>query len=121
MPCLVLLGVLVVTAIVFVVSCVVMAKHGGTHRAWEILIGVRSPVGHDSELGVALSVLGYAFVPIAIGLVVTDAVTRSIRKRTLPTKDAEDRILDKFNEALAAAHKSELEAAKNVPAGGVGV
>jgi hypothetical protein len=120
-PRLALLAVLVVTAVVFVISCLVMAKHGGAHRAWEILTGVRSPVGQGSGLGIVLSVLGYAFVPIAIGLAATDALTRSIRKRTLPTKEAEDRILDKFDAALAIAHEGELEALKNAQAGSAGV
>lgn len=81
LPTLLLLAVVGVTAAVFIASWVVM--DGGFQRAWEILLGVRSPYGEASGLGVVLSALGYLLVPAVIGIAVADGVARFTEHRLL--------------------------------------
>lgn len=99
---LVLAAILLVTLILFLLGCLVMDHHGGAHRSWEVLIGVRTPVGQASGLAVALSILGFVVVPAAIGLLAADVATRFMRKRMIPTSEAEARILERFDAALVA-------------------
>jgi hypothetical protein len=105
-PRYVFVAVLLVTLVLLAITSYVTKDHGGAHRAWEVLIGVRTPVGPTIGLELPLSILGYAFVPAVIGLFVTDAVLRFTRKHTLPTADALDKIAEK-----AAASKKAAEAA----------
>ena len=65
-----------------------------------------TPVGQAVGIEVALSVLGYAFVPVVIGLFVTDAVLRFTRRHTIPTDDAVENIGDKATRSMKAAPKA---------------
>jgi hypothetical protein len=77
-------GILGITVVVFaVVACVV-----GFERAWEVLIGVKAPFGKDRGFEVALSLLGYVFVPTAIALAVTDSIVRFQRQRLISLSEA---------------------------------
>lgn len=104
--------VILVTALVFGITCLVTEHHGGAHRAWEVLIGVRTPVGQAIGLELALSVLGYAFVPVVVGLFATDAVLRFTRKHTVPTADVLANIGEGAKRSAKAAKESAEQAQK---------
>lgn len=102
--------VVLVTAVVFGIACLATEHHGGAHRAWEVLIGVRTPVGQAIGLELALSVLGYAFVPVVVGLFVTDAVLRFTRKHTVPTADVLEAIGEDARTSATAAKEAAAQA-----------
>jgi len=77
-------GILGVTIVVFAFVASVV----GFERAWEVLIAVKAPFGKDRGLEVALSLLGYVFVPTAIGLAVADWITRFQRRRLISMAEA---------------------------------
>jgi hypothetical protein len=98
-----------ITAVAFLVSCLVMV--GGFHRSWEILIGDRTPFGQDAALGVVLSALGYVFVPTAIGLAVADGITRFTRRRLLSKSEAKEAIADLLEQSRVPAAEPETPTA----------
>jgi hypothetical protein len=102
-----LLGVATVTGLVFLASCLVMQAHGGVQRAWDILVGVRSPFGQAAWLGVILSALGYAFVPTAIGVWAANAVTSFVKARLSTDEEAEERAMKRLQRADEAKKKSQ--------------
>lgn len=90
LPLYVFLLVAVLTGIVFGVSGLVM--DGGFERAWEILIGDRTPFGQASGLGVVLSALGYIAIPTVIGLVVADGILRFTEYRLTTIDEVAERV-----------------------------
>jgi hypothetical protein len=96
-------GILVVTAIVFILAAALM----GFQRAWEILTAIQSPFGKDKGVGFPLSVLGYVFVPTAIGLAVTEEVSRFVRRRLTTVPEARDAITEIANEAIIKHEKKK--------------
>jgi hypothetical protein len=94
LPRYVLGGVALVTLILFVIACFAMKSHGGAHRAYEVLIGVRSPVGQDVGLALALSVLGYAFVPVVLATVAAEAISALAAKNLTTLDEAKREIVD---------------------------
>lgn len=77
-------GILGLTIVVFAL----VASAVGFETAWEILTASKSPFGKDRGLEVALSLLGYVFVPTAIGLAVADWITRFQRRRLISVTEA---------------------------------
>jgi predicted RND superfamily exporter protein len=103
LPLYLLGGVIGLTAVVFLASWVVM--DGGFQRAWEILLGLRSPYGQASGLGVVLSALGYIAVPTVIGIGIADGVTRFTRRRLLTRSDVEDAATEIVKKELKKVEK----------------
>jgi predicted RND superfamily exporter protein len=106
LPLYLLCGVVVLTAAVFIASWVLM--DGGFQRAWEILLGIRSPYGQASELGVALSALGYVAVPTAIGIGIADGITRFTRRRLITNAELEAAAEEIIKEELKRAAKPSV-------------
>jgi hypothetical protein len=102
--------VVVVTVVVFGITCLVTEHDGGAHRAWEVLTGTRTPVGQAIGLELALSVLGYAFLPVVIGLIVTDSVLRFTRRHTIPTAIAVTNIGEDAKKSAKAANEAAVRA-----------
>lgn len=101
----------IVTAILFVIACFAMKSHGGAHRAWEVLIGVRSPLGHNIGLAVALSVLGYAFVPVVLALAAAEAFSALATRNLTTLNEAKREIVDDAKETLERVAATRLKAA----------
>jgi hypothetical protein len=94
-------GILGITVAAFaLVACVV-----GFERAWEVLIGIKAPFGKDRGLEVALSLLGYVFVPTAIALAVTDSIVRFQRRRLISLSEAHTIIGEIVQKAEDASHE----------------
>lgn len=85
-PFYVLLGVGSMTTAVFVAAGCVM--DGGFERAWEILLGIRTPFGQAAGLGVALSALGYIAMPTVIGIAAAAGITLFTSKRLSTVEEA---------------------------------
>jgi hypothetical protein len=90
LPAYLFFAIVGLTGIVFLVSCLTL--EGGFHRAWEVLTCIRTPFGQASGLAVALSALGYLFVPTVIGIAVADAISRFTKRRLLTLAEAEAEI-----------------------------
>jgi predicted RND superfamily exporter protein len=105
LPGYVLGGVIGFTAVVFIACWVAM--DGGFQRAWEILLGLRSPYGQASGLGVVLSALGYIAVPTVIGIGVADGITRFIRRRLQTRDEAEKEIRELVQAALEKSQSTK--------------
>lgn len=103
LPIYLLCGVVGLTVIVFVASW--LAMDGGFQRAWEILLGLRSPYGQATGLGIVLSALGYIAVPTIIGIGVADGITRFTRRRLLTRSDVEDAAVEIVQKELKKAGK----------------
>lgn len=101
LPVYVLGGVVGVTAAIFLASWVVM--DGGFQQAWEILVGLRSPYGQASGLGVVLSALGYIAVPTMIGIGVADGITRFTRHRLQSLPEAKEEVNEIVEEDKSAS------------------
>lgn len=86
LPFYVLLAVGVLTALVFAASGLEMS--GGFERAWEILLGIESPFGEVSGLGLVLSALGYIVVPTVIGVAAGAGITLFTNRRLTTVEEA---------------------------------
>ena len=106
LPLYLLCGVGLLTAVVFVASWLVM--DGGFQRPWEILLGISSPYGQASLLGVALSALGYIAVPTIIGIGVADGITRFTRRRLISNAELEAAAEEIVKEELKKVAKSSV-------------
>jgi hypothetical protein len=106
LPLYVFLVVALLTGVVFLISGIVM--DGGFKRAWEILLGIHTPFGQASGLGVALSALGYLFVPTVIGLVVADGITRFTEYRLTTVDEAAERIAARIKPKIRQTVREEL-------------
>jgi hypothetical protein len=117
LPLYLFLLVAVLTAIVFLIAGMVMK--GGFELAWEILLGIHTPFGDESALGVALSALGYLAVPTIIGLVVAEGITSFIEYRLPTVEEAAmkiaDRVKPKIKEALEEAAEEVRPASAEPP------
>ena len=82
---------------------------GGFQQAWEILLGIRSPYGQASGLGVVLSALGYIAVPTVIGIGIADGITRFIRRRLQTRDEAEKEIRDFVRAELKKSQSADLD------------
>lgn len=112
LPRAILVGVAVVTAIVFVIAGL---SFDDFKRAWDTLTGQASPFnGEDSGIGLVLSALGYIVVPATIGLAIADGVTTFTRKRLSSVSEAQAEINQLVVDALNAA----AEEAKRQPGPG---
>ena len=106
LPLYVFLAVAFLTGAVFALSGIVM--DGGFKRAWEIMLGIHTPFGQASGLGVALSALGYLAVPTVIGLVVADGITRFTEYRLTTVDEAADRIAARIKPKIKQTVEEEL-------------
>jgi hypothetical protein len=68
----------IICAALFVVTSVALHSF---NLAWDIARGATSPFGLNSWLAVILSVVGYLLVPVLIGLMVTESLTRFVERR----------------------------------------
>lgn len=112
LPVYAFLGIVGVTAVLFVLAGVFLHDFD---RAWNILIGIRTPFqcGYPG-ITLPLSAMGYLLVPAAVALVVSDAVTRTIRRHTQPLSDAVADIggdLTKLDQRAKAAQETANAAA----------
>jgi hypothetical protein len=104
-PRYVLLVAALVTALVFVAAG--LAMDGGFERAWEILLGLHSPFGRVSGLGVALSAVGYLVVPTVIGVAVADGIAQFTRRRLMTVPEAEARVQELVEAHFAGTAQDE--------------
>ena len=68
----------IICAALFVVTSVALHSF---NLAWDVARGAASPFGLNSWLAVILSVVGYLLVPVLIGLMVTESLTRFVERR----------------------------------------
>jgi hypothetical protein len=112
----VFLAVALVTVVLFVVAG--SLEH--FDRAWNILIGLRTPFGTPEPIvGFFLSAFGYLLVPTSVGLIVADWISRVIRKNLQPVEVASEKIgrgiakrAADSAEAAEAAAKAAIAAAE---------
>jgi len=79
-------ALLIICSVLFILSGVSLHSF---NLAWDIARGASSPFGYHNWLAVVLSVLGYLFVPVFIGLIVTEGLTRFVQRRLHPAAEVE--------------------------------